>query len=272
MPIDPRILRVGVEVSGKINYYEDLNIVVGCTKFANAIENECTVKIQNLSKQVRDYILSETSPFNKSKTPKRLIVEAGRESTGSSVVFVGDIISASPSQPPDIALTIKAQTKNTSKGDIVTKSQDAQASMRTIASGIASDLDLSLIFEAMNKNISNFNFTGGVLKQVEKLAESGLVNVFVDDDKMVVKDKGVPLKSQAQVISAESGMIGLPSISAQGVKVKYLFSNLSVIGGSLIVDSKINTAANGTYEIYKMTYELASRDNPFYITAEAKRL
>lgn len=272
MPIDPRLLRIGIEVSGKINYYEDLNIVVGCTKFANAIENECTVKITNLSKQVRDYILSETSLFTKSKEPKRLIVEAGRMSTGTAVVFIGDIISATPSQPPDIALTIKAQTKNTSKGDIVVKAQGEQASMRTIATDIAADLALSLLFEALDKKISNYNFTGGVLKQIEKISEAGMVNVFIDDDKMVVKDRGVPLKSQAQIISADSGMVGLPSITEHGVKVKYLFSNLSAIGGALIVQSKINPTVNGTYEIYKMTYELANRDNPFYITAEAKRL
>ena len=71
--IDPRIVRVGVEVDGVVRYYEDLAITASGTKYANANENECEVKITNLSKETRDYILTETSPFIKSAQPKKII-------------------------------------------------------------------------------------------------------------------------------------------------------------------------------------------------------
>ena len=45
---------------------------------------------------MRNYILTETSPFNKNKTPKKLIIEAGRVSTGTARLFVGDITASSP--------------------------------------------------------------------------------------------------------------------------------------------------------------------------------
>lgn len=272
MPIDPRLVRLGIEVNGVIRYYEELNIEASGTKYANATENECEVKISNLSKEVRDYILSETSPFVKSKTPKRLILEAGRVSTGLAVVFVGDIISAVPSQPPDLELSIKAKTGSTAKGDIVSKSQGEKANLKTIAKDIAKDLSLALLFQAKDKKIGNYSFTGGKLKQVEELGRAGGVNAFVDDDKLVVKDSNATLPGAAQVLNLETGMVGLPEITEHGIKVKYLYNNASVIGGALIVESKINPALNGTYSIFKLSFDIANRQNPFYLTAEAKRL
>jgi hypothetical protein len=272
MPIDPRLLRVGVEVSGVMRYYTDLNIEASGTKFANANENECEVKISNLSKKVRDYILTETSPFIKSKTPKRIIIEAGRQSTGYSVVFVGDIISATPSQPPDIELSIKAQTGSTSKGDVVSKSSGEKTNLSFLAKEIAKDLGLILVFEAKDKKVSNFQFTGGKLKQVEELGRMGGVNAFIDDDKLIVQNSDVALNGKAQVLNKSTGMVGIPEITEHGIKVKYLYNNQSAIGGALIVESQINPAANGTYIIYKLSFDLANRQNSFYLTAEAKRV
>ena len=270
--IDPRIVRVGIEVRGVIKYYTDLQIQASGTKYANATENECEVKITNLSKDTRDYILTETSPFIKSKNPKRLILEAGRVSTGTNVVFVGDIISAVPSQPPDIELTIKAATGATQKGNIVTRSKTGTARLSQIAKDIARDLGLKLIFQAKEKNIANYSFAGGNLKQVEELGRAGNVNAFVDDGSLIVKDATVALNGKAQVLNLETGMIGIPEITEHGIKVKYLYNNESAIGGSLIVQSKINPAANGTYVIYKLNFDVSNRDNQFYLIAEGKRL
>jgi len=272
MPIDSRRVRVGIEVNGKIQYYEELNIEASGTKYANANENECEVKISNLSKTVRDYILSETSPFTKSKTPKRLILEAGRVSTGLSQVFIGDIISAVPSQPPDIELSIKAQTQSTAKGDIVSKSQGEKASLKAIAKDVAKDLGLSLSFEAQDKKISNYSFTGGKLKQVEELGRAGGVNAFIDDDKLIIKDGNVPLNGKSQTLNLETGMIGIPEITEHGIKVKYLYNNESAIGGALVVESKINPSVNGTYVIYKLSFDIANRQNSFYLVAECRRI
>lgn len=305
MSIDPRIVRLGIEVNGVIRFYEELNIEASGTKYANATENECSVKISNLSKETRDYLLTETSPFlkphydktppapvtsakasdstsKKSATPPadgsaevvsgiRMILEVGRVSTGTATVFIGDIISVTPSQPPELELTIKAVTLSRSKGEIVSKAQGEKTSLKTIAKDVAKDLALSLLFEAKDKKISNYSFTGGKLKQVEELGRAGAVNAFVDDDKLIVKDSSAAMAGKAQVLNLETGMIGIPELTEHGIKVKYLYNNASAIGGALIVESKINPAVNGTYIIFKLSFDVANRQNPFYLTAEAKR-
>ena len=269
--LDPRLLRIGVEVNGVLKLYEDLDIHATGTKFANANQNECEVKITNLDKATRDYLLTETTPFNKNKTRKLLTVEAGRVSTGYSLVFAGDITSAIPSQPPDIMLTLKAKTGDFAKGLIIASSQPGAVPLRNIATRVAQDLALSLVFEATDRLISNYSFTGGALKQVEHLGAMGHVNAYVDDKALVVKNYNAPLTRTVRELNVDTGMIGIPEFTEHGVKVKMLFDGQTVSGGGLNITSKINPATNGLFTVAKLDFSLANRDTPFYYIAGCTR-
>lgn len=269
--IDPRILRIGIEVNGVLKTYDDLFMTVAGTKFANANQNECEVKITNLDKPTRDFLLTETSPFNKNRTRKLLRVEAGRRSTGVSLVYQGDITTAVGSQPPDITMTLKCATGDFQKGVIVAKSAARMTPLRNIAQGVAQDLGLVLVFEAVNKQIANYSFTGGSLKQVNALGDMGMVNAYVDDGKLIVKDYNAPLRGRTRELSLDTGMIGIPEFTERGVKVRMLFDNQTTIGSGLNIRSQMNPAVNGLYTVYKLGFELANRDTPFYYTAECTR-
>jgi hypothetical protein len=270
--LDPRRVRVGIEVDGLIKWYEGLDIKAQGTKYGNANQNECTVTIANLSKETRDYILTETSPFNKNRKPKRIIVEAGRVSYGMSRMFIGDITAATPSQPPDITITIKALTGDYQKGNVISRSKPSQMSLKKISEGVAKDLGVSLDYQAKDKNIANYQFSGGALKQVNKLGETGDVNAYIDDGVLVVKDYNVPLNGKLRVLDLSSGMIGIPEVTEQGLKATFLLDNKTSLGSALQIRSEIYPAVNGTYVIYKLSFDIASRDVPFYFIAEAKRL
>jgi hypothetical protein len=270
--LDLRIMRVGVEVNGQLSTYEGLAVQASGTKFANPLQDECAVTVANLSRDVRQFLLTETSPFNKNRTPKRIRVEAGRISTGLSIVFQGDITEASPGPGPDIVLDIKAKTGNFAKSNIIAMSQPGQTPLSRIARQVADALSLSLTFEATDKQIANYAFTGAALKQVDKLAEAGAVDAFVDGSQLIVKNRGVPLAQATHVLSADSGLIGLPELTEQGVRVRYLYDPNSRVGGRLELVSQLNPALSGSYEIYKLAFELASHEQPWYTIAEAKRL
>jgi len=269
--LDPRLLRISIEINGQLKSYEGLAMSASGTKYANANQNECDVKISNLDQATRDYLLTETSPFNKNKTKKVLLVEAGRVSTGYSLVFAGDITSAVGAQPPDITMTLKAATGDFAKGEIIARSQPGITPLRNIAARVAQDLGLVLDFQAKPKQISNYSFTGSAVKQVEQLGNMGRVNAFIDDRALVVKDYNVALERRVRVLNLDTGMIGIPEFTEQGLKVKMLFDNQTALGGGLEVTSKLNPAANGTYTVYKLQFELASRDTPWYYIAEATR-
>ncbi len=304
--LDPRIVRVGIQINDQIKYYEGLAITATGTKYGNANQNECEVKIANLDKATRNYILTETSPFNLNKTPKKLIVEAGRVSYGTSRIFEGDIVvSGTPknplsgdkqksskstgfdinpnkkesssqsgqiSQPPDITITLNALTANFEKGNIIAVSQPAKTKVSEIASQAAAQIGTTLDFQATDKYIANYSFSGGSLKQVEKIGELGHFNAYIDDKTLVVKDAGVALNNRVRILNLDTGMIGIPEINEKGIKVKFLLDNQTTLGSALQITSQLYPALNGTYVIYQLGFDIASRDTPFYWIASATRL
>lgn len=269
--LDPRIVKVSIEIEGELKVYENLAIsAVGC-KYANATQNDCEFKIANLDKETRNYLLTQTSPFNQNRTPKLIILEAGRQSYGTVEIFRGTITAAAPSQPPDITLSIRALTGNYLKGKIIARSEPPSAPLSLIAKDIAGDTDLTLIFQASEKNLTNYSFTGGALKQIENLGQAGDVNAYVDGNNLIVKDNNVPLKNKLKILNLSTGMIGIPEVNEQGVKVKFLLDNQTTLGGSIQITSELYPAINGLYEIFKLGFHITSRDVPFYWIAECKR-
>lgn len=275
---DPRRIRVGIEVSGQINWYErdpvtgkGLNIKVSGTKYANPLQNECTVTIGGLSTRTRDYLLTETSPFNSNRTPKRLIVEAGRISTGVFRLFVGDIMSAEPSGPPDVNVILKAKTQSSQAGNIISISGAVISKLSAISQRVAQEIGVGLDFQATDKNISNFSFSGAALKLVNLLQQSGAVRAFIDDEALIVKDYAKALTNRIAIISQETGMVGLPKATEKGADITFLINSESLLGGMLRLQSKFNKPMNGDYVIDQLKFELATHDDPFFYTAVCSR-
>lgn len=300
--LDRRIVRVGFEIRGRLKTYDGLAIVASGTKFANANQNTCEIALANMDADTRDYLLTECSPFNKNPTPKRLILDVGRESYGTFRLYEGDFVYATLGQKStvkeggekgkgngdnsdsggavtmsgggaemDIWVNLKALTLDSKKGQVVARSGLPSQKLSELAAGVARDLGVALDFSATDKGISNYAFTGGNLKQVDKLGDAGAVSAYIDDGRLVVKDINLPLPDFRRVLDLDSGMIGKPEFTEQGCKVKFLIDPKTRLGGALEIRSRTIPAANGLYIIYKLSYEIASRDTPFYYLAECIR-
>lgn len=270
--LDPRIISVTIEINGQTKTYSSpLNITATGTKYGNALQNECTITIDNLDVETQDYLLTETSPYNRNFTQKTVTVRAGRESYGTAIIYIGNIVTISVSQPPDIRITLKCLTGNFLKGNIISRNQAGAVALSFLSSQIAQDTNTVLNFQANDKSIANYQFGGGALNSVELLSQSGNINAFIDDNTLVVKNAFIPLTGTTRILSAETGMIGIPEFTEQGIKVKFLLDNQTKLGGGLEVKSVQYPATNGNYVIYKLGFQIASRDTPFYYIAEAAR-
>ncbi len=270
---DNRLITVSIEIDGQLKKFsQPMYITATGTKYANPLQNEAMVTIANLTKSDRDYLMTAVSPFNANRTSKKLIIEAGYESTGLGKIYEGNIVSVKPSQPPDIKLEFKCQTGQFIKGKLVSNGQPGMQSLKTIAGSVASQAGLELNFQATDKQVANYQFTGGALKQIEKLSSAGAVSAFQDDNQLVVKDIHLPLTGPVRILSKNSGMIGIPEVTEFGVKVTYLMDNTSKLGGALDIQSELYPALNGHYQIFKLSWNIASREVPFYWVAETIRL
>ena len=104
------------------------------------------------------------------------------------------------------------------------------------------------------------------------MCSSDLVSAFVDGDQLYVTDLNTPLKGKLQILNDQSGLIGIPELTEQGVRLKYLMSPLSVVGGALQVESSVWKGINGLYRIFQLGWDIATRDDPFYWIADCKRI
>lgn len=270
--LDPRIMRISIEVRGQIRSYTDVAITATGTKFTNTTQGECNITVANLRKDVTDFILTETSPFNRNRTPKIVTLEAGRQSTGLSLVYSGNIFRSSISQPPDSILSIRALTLQFQKGNIVTRSLPANTSLSSIAQRVADDVGLPLNFQADNKQVGNYSFVGSAAQQLNKLADLSNIDVFADGGQMIVKNRGQAIQGKVRRLNSSTGLIGVPTFTEAGARITMLYDSQVVIGGELDITSEQYPALSGRYEVYKLAYNLANRDTPFYYTADCRRL
>ena len=269
---DGRLLRVGIEIEGQFNLYEDFNILVNGSKFASETQNETEIQISNLDQQTRDFLLTEGTPFNRvsNRVRPRIFVEAGRESYGFVRVFEGDITTVSVSQPPDITLTINALTSQFGKGSAISVSSQPMDTLSNIAAQAANTLGVGISFEAEDMQIGNYRYDGTAAGQVANIAELTSKDVFVDDDVLVVKERNQPLQGRRIVLSRETGLVGIPQFDAQGINVQFLFDGQSTLGTEIEIRSELYPAANGLYVIFRLDFSIANRDTPFYYTAKAR--
>lgn len=270
--LDPRIVTLSIEVDGEIQTYQDLFISAVGVKYANPLQNEAEITIYNLDRATQDYILTETSPYNANLSPKSVILEAGRQSYGTTVIYMGNIVYSSVTQPPDVGVTLKCMTGNYIKSSIIARTQPGRTTLSQIANAVAQDINTFLNFQATDKEIANYSFTGSALGQIELLAALGQLNVFIDDDSLIVKNLNSALRGRITQVSASTGMIGIPEFTERGIRVKFFVDNKTVLGGAINLYSEIYPSANGLYVIYQLAFQITNRLVPFYYVADCFRI
>lgn len=270
---DSRLVEVGIQIGDNIQYFgEGYYITAQGTKYGNPSPNECQVRIDNLTAAHRNQILTDSSPWSPVKGTKKLILKAGRASYGASLLFTGNITIAGVTQPPDIGIILNAIQGIDSAVQTVAVSMPARTSLKTIAQTAANQSGLNLDFQATDKQISNYNLTGSIKNHMDKMAQTGNYDVLEDKGSLIIKDKNVPILDRIKKLNLNSGMIGTPEITELGIMVKILLDNQTDIGGQIDLTSKLNPSLNGSYVIQKLSFDIASRENPFYWIAEAKRI
>lgn len=267
--VDNRIVRVGLEIDGKMNLYEDLKVVAAGVKYANPLQNECTLTITGLNAETRNYLIREAK--NK-ESVIRLTLEVGRKSSGLFVLFVGDIASAVSGMPPDVTMTIKAKTNNANNSKMIVTNGKPMSKLSELAQIVATNNDLGLKFEATDKNIANYSFSGAAARQIMHLQQAGGVKAFIDDKFLIVKDDSKAVEGRRRILNVNSGMVGIPRDTDNGIEAVYLIDGESELGGQLTVESKMNESINGDYIIEQLKFNVATHDDPFFYTAICKRM
>lgn len=275
---DKRIVRVGIQIEKEFLVYEDLDIRLTGQKFAGPTSNNCTIKISNLTRDERNYILTKATPIlpkgKKERTPIYVTVDVGRESYGTFRLFEGQCFASSVTQPPDIGIVLRSLTQNFATSVLNVNSQGSTTQLKMIAQSVADQCGLQLDFtKCKDRQIANYAFTGAVLRQIEQLQLVGDVRAFVDNKTLVVMDKNTYRGTNKFRIDSQAGMVGVPQPTESGASVQVLVTPSIQVGSGISLGSEINPAVNGSdYTVSAMTFDIANRDNPFFYTLSLSNL
>lgn len=266
---DDRLVTLTISLNDQViaTYDQNFYIIATGRSYTNGLGGELSLRIDNISKTVRDQLVTATSQFrNPKKTVATVSLSVGRESYGTFQIFIGVAIACNPTQPPDIGLTIRSLSSQQLWGIPNSFTAPSMASVQSICQQVANAAGLTLDYQATtNPSIGNYRFTGAVGKQIQKLNALG-VSAYIpsNSNTLVVTDYLAPRNLPTVQINSSTGLIGVPQVSEVGVTCRVLITNEIQLGAPIQLTSTLNPAANGMYILNNLGYEIASRDTPYY--------
>ena len=271
--LDQRIVIVTLIADGVSTTYEGLSIEAKGIKTSETVMSQCDVTILNLKREDRERILKETNPFFRRGKRISIIVEAGRVSYGTTVLYTGRVFRSSATPKPNLGVALKCIQGFDNKAKIVSRSATEITDLSSIARWVAEDNGYNLSFEITDKKIARYSFTGSsqaALTQLEALTDGA--NVYVDNETLYIKDSDRPASGlPVRILDKTTGLLSAEG-TEYGVKVKMLFDSVTKIGGQIDLTSEINPSLNGSYVVRKLPFHITSRGNPFYYVAECNRI
>lgn len=250
---------------------EGLSFRAKVSRKRGAVLSSANVQIANLTRSDIEYLSAYLSPYLNPSIRKKINIYAGYDTTGVGRIFTGDIYKALPSDVPDTWLNIEAKSLYY-QNRIPIKYSASDIPVKDVGQSIAQELGLNFDWQAdTEKTIDVFNFRGSKTELIKKFNLSGDIVAFEDNGTLKVQNKGTPKKQgQIKLVSEKTGLIGIPEPDQFGVKVKVMLDPSIACGDWIKLESEMIKSANGEYNIYSLDYDIASREQSYYITIGAK--
>jgi hypothetical protein len=190
---------------------------------------------------------------------------AGDDDAGLALVFTGTIQNAAQNfqDAPDVNLTIGAQGGGVSaRAPVPPISVKGSADVAAMMTTIAASMQPPLTFEnnGVQATLSNPYLPGTATDQMHALAEAGNFYAQIDSETNVLAiwPKSGTRGGQIPLISATTGMIGVPSFADLGINVRSLFFPGVRLGSQVQVKSDAVPNASKTWRVNALTYDLES--------------
>lgn len=270
--IDDRIVRVGLTINGKTNWYQNYQIKAKGMKVSSTMAAETEITITGINSDTRNFILQNTKPGRATtRRNVRVTLEVGRLSYGAATYFIGDVYRSYPTKKPDLGVILKCLVGHSKKSTIVQRGGLGElTALSQIATWVADDNGYKLSFEITDRYIRNYSFTGSANEELVTLEDLANSDVYVDNDILYVKDSDAQAKGTSVFeVNNNNRTLLEASATEAGVVVKMLFHPAVTVGSVIDLESEINPSINGRYTVYKVNFDIAKRGTNFYNTVEA---
>lgn len=251
---------------------EDTVVVSGqrvyCTVLSNLGPRQGTanLRVYGLTRS----LLNQLSSLNKVaqvQRKNRIIIKAGDDKAGLSVVFDGQIMLSQIDMAayPNVALVVEAIGGALERLKVMEPiSYPVSADAAVILSDLAYKMGMDFENGGVSVQLATPYYAGSLMEQAEACARDANIDMFTTTGSegrtlMVITPKGVARGGLIPLISPETGLVGYPSYSSSlsGLSVKCVFNPQLRMQGLVQVSSDLQVA-NGQWRIFNIAHELES--------------
>lgn len=203
-----------LDITSKVEF-NIFSTVSGASKEAN-------ITIGGLTMEKMAYLSSSFTVWSKQQIRNKIYIDAGYNNN-HSLIFVGDIVDAVP-QLDNANYTIRFKCL-TNFGDMVniieSYSFKGQVNILTILRNIANEHGYTLKTNITNTTyINNYSYSNtSIVQHLRNLSEITGLDIYIDGDKLIAKNKGGALKYPIYTINYKN-MIGVLKPTQVGCNVK----------------------------------------------------
>lgn len=188
-----------------------------------------------------------------------ILVEAGDKGETLSMVFKGDITSAYAdfSTSPDVTMKFKALTAGWSVliADSPTSVQ-GEATAESLISQFATQAGFNFVNNGVTESVKNATFNGSPVQKAQQVADEVGCELLMDDETWTIQPWNKP-RGDAVLLKADSGLIGYPSFTQDGISCECFYNPRLQLGGQIKIES-IVPRASGYWKITKLTHDLSA--------------
>jgi len=256
------------------NTVEITGLRVSCT-----IQKNGGVSLSRLAMKVYGLSLSTMNQLSTLGKPlidgrNNLVSITAGDANGKAVVFQGVIYEAwvDPNGAPEVAFIVNAYTGLLDAlRPLPASSFQGPVDAATIVSGLAQQMGYSFENTGVTVRLSPSYYSGTGKQQLDAVARDGDFNCFIDDvlNAVAIWPRDGQRGGQVPLISVETGLVGFPTHTENGIMVTSLFNPAIVFGRAIEVQSVL-TPAVGQWTVFAVTHELESQQpgGPWFTKAQ----
>ena len=244
---------------GNSKIIEGLATDVDITKPGLPEKNSASVSIANIS--LADMEQMTFLAFQPLQSLKNLItIEVGEQGKTLATVFKGEITSAYADygSVPDVEFKIEALSGGYA-AQIGAKpiSVKGNAKAADLIKQFAKEIGYTFKNEGVAASVRNAVFNGSPIEKARSVAAEVGAELLIDDDSMILMPYDKPRSGGAVLLTPETGLIGYPSFTSDGISFSCFFNPNLKQGGQVKIES-IVPRASGDWKITKLSHKLTA--------------
>lgn len=268
MEIFKRSWRLKVQIGSTLKTYQELGFTDQSLKIdfditmgvAGAFSNG-TITIYGLTNKDMEYLSSAYNPIEGKFGRNFISLEVGYiDKLG--LILKGNIIEIDPNFNAlgnSISLRVMAGAGNNLANNNVSTSLANKVDFRTICNECAKNNGLTLKFDKniVKRFLTDYSFNGTPFQQISNLRKYyDDIDIFIDglkDVMNVLKKEGGEVINKTQ-LSNQTGLIGKPKPTTQGLQVQSVLNTNFYAGGIVNLKNEYLTSFDGKYRIWEVKH------------------